>query len=410
MFKTQSLKVQFIGLCIIASMHYWSFMNFAGTAITNYSTVILCFITILFYLINRRKVNDHEGFVRIVKWALFTIFFSIFISYLEWGQSIPLSIVACIRLSFGLFVYLLLQKWGFSAQSLIKLITKISIIWVFLELIQQFTYPSFWFSGRYLMNESLEERFGIWRFYIWGVDFVMISFSYWFGLLINGDEYNSIAKSKRQILIYSIILLLGLLCYGSRKHIFATLLIVAYSILKSRNSKKKFLYITIGILFFAFLYTEFYQALMELNESASVAQGEGEDWVRYIAANYFLFEASDSSLYPICGMGVAASSGALRDYIDQLAELRLYQSDVGIIGYYSMFGILGVSAIIWYIVKFLSNWKYIDDWFKYFFIMKMILIIFDFWAMWGVGMFAWAMFLYLLERNIHKNKIIAKRA
>ena len=109
-------------------------------------------------------------------------------------------------------------------------------------------------------------------------------------------------------------------------------------------------------------------------------------------------------------MGLAASSGALRDYIDQLAELRLYQSDVGIIGYYSMFGILGVSAIIWYIVKFVSNWRYINDWFKYFFIMKILLIIFDFWAMWGVGMFAWAMFLYLLERNIHKNKMIAKRA
>ena len=86
----------------------------------------------------------------------------------------------------------------------------------------------------------------------------------------------------------------------------------------------------------------------------------------------------------------------------------MYQADVGIIGYYSKFGLLGVSAIVWYIYIFLRNWKFIDKWFKYFFIMKMFLIIFDFWAIWSVGMMAYAVFLYMLDQNIKKNKAILK--
>ena len=40
--------------------------------------------------------------------------------------------------------------------------------------------------------------------------------------------------------------------------------------------------------------------------------------------------------------------------------------------------------------------------------MKMFLIIFDFWAIWSVGMMAYAVFLYMLDQNIKKNKAILK--
>lgn len=92
-----------------------------------------------------------------------------------------------------------------------------------------------------------------------------------------------------------------------------------------------------------------------------------------------------------------------------MATLRIYQADVGIIGYFSKFGLLGTSAIIWYIVEFVKRRNYIDSWLIGFFVMKMVLVIFDFWAIWDVGMAAYALFLYILHRNINKNMIQQKK-
>lgn len=63
--------------------------------------------------------------------------------------------------------------------------------------------------------------------------------------------------------------------------------------------------------------------------------------------------------------------------------LKFYRADIGIFGYYSLFGIIGTLPFIFYIWKFLKNWNYIDLWFKLFFIMKLILIVFDFWGNWN---------------------------
>lgn len=37
--------------------------------------------------------------------------------------------------------------------------------------------------------------------------------------------------------------------------------------------------------------------------------------------------------------------------------------------------------------------------------MKLILIVFDFWGNWNVGMMAYVIFLYMLELNIQKIKV-----
>lgn len=41
--------------------------------------------------------------------------------------------------------------------------------------------------------------------------------------------------------------------------------------------------------------------------------------------------------------------------------------------------------------------------------MKMVLVIFDFWAIWDVGMEAYALFIYILHCNINKNMILQKK-
>lgn len=62
------------------------------------------------------------------------------------------------------------------------------------------------------------------------------------------------------------------------------------------------------------------------------------------------------------GMGLETDGSRLKRFLESLATLRIYQADVGIIGYFSKFGLLGTSAIIWYIVEFVKRRNYIDSW------------------------------------------------
>lgn len=394
----RNLQYLYILFGVVVAINFWSYIEESVAIFANRASIILFLLSSIFLFTGNKKNHSEDEFHSMVIWTIFTIFLSTLPAYLNFGQSFYISIRSCMSLSYGLLFYFLFKKWDFPETKLIKIITTVCIIWVALEIGQQFTYPQILFSSTLSKLGFVSERMGLYRVYIWGVDFVMIIYSLYLG------KINSKNRTQKDILLF-LIMFIGLLCYCSRKHIFSCLLVFVFSVLNVKGSKK-ILYSLIVLAVLAFLYNNFYSSFLEMSEAAQENQGEGEDFVRFISAQYFLFEYSPSSLYPLWGGGIPGGEGPLYDLMNNLADMRIYQADVGIIGYYSMVGLLGVFPIILYIYKFFKNWKYIDDWFKYFFIMKLLLIIFDFWAVWGVGMFAYAVFLYLLEKNIQKNKAL----
>lgn len=387
---------------ILISIDFWSFLYWPN--ITFFSAFLfVVYIGFLCITIKNYKDNFLD---RTVKWTIITVLLSIIPAMVDYGQDFYHTFRQCLNLIYGLFLYFVLKRTNFAVKSIFNIITIICIIWVFIEISQQFTYPSFWFSGRYLLFDDIEERMGLWRFYIWGVDFVMIAYAYWLSSI-------SIEKGMRKAksILLMLIFLIGLLCYCSRKHIYTVLFIlIIYGL--SRKGKQKYIALSILFLFFVILIVNFYSDWHDMNAEKDVSQGEGEDFIRVLEAVYFITDFSDSPLYPIFGAGMEVEGSKLYKTIDYLSNMLgdmkgYYQADVGIIGYYSKFGLLGVSAILFYIGYFIKNWKYIDEWLKYFFIMKIILILFDFWAIWDVGIMAYSIFLYILDCNIRKNKSIA---
>ena len=401
MYKPQlqsSVKILLI-VSILVSIDFWSFLYWPNNLL--YSA-LLFFVYLCFLCITIKTYEDN--FIdKTVKWTIITVLLSIIPAMADYGQDFYHTFRQCLGLIYGLFLYFVLKRTKFPVKSIISIITVISSIWVFLEISQQFTYPSFLFSGRYLIFDGLEERMGLWRFYIWGVDFVMIAYAYW----ISNISIEKGGKRVKSILLMAFFLI-GLLCYCSRKHIYTVLSILLLFGL-SRKGKQKYIIITVTFLFLVVLLSNFYVDWQNLNTEADISQGEGENFIRILAAKYFINDFSESPLYPIFGAGMEVEGSKLYTTIHYLANMFGYmkgyfQADVGIIGYYSKFGLLGVSAIIMYVGYFIKNWKYIDAWLKYFFIMKMFLIVFDFWAIWDVGMMAYSIFLYILDCNIRKNK------
>ena len=387
---------------IIFAINFWSSISIGLSPYTSNLPVLVLFIYIIIVISSKNHSNYYISEMQsIMKWTIITIYISILAAFIEYRQELQTTFVACTRLSYGLFIYYILKKWNTSEKTLISILTPICIIWVFIEIGQQFTYPNYWFAGR---NEEwgIENRMGLWRFYIWGVDFVMMIMCYWAANIAVNNKF-----SLKSLLI-ALILIIGLLCYCSRKHIYCVFVAIGYIFINMKGKYKNLIRFIL-ICLVSYIFISYYDSYKEMSDASNELQGEGEDFIRLLEAKYFLFDHSDSFLYPIWGSGIHGGESLLSKKIQDLTELYgFYQADVGLIGYYSQFGLLGVSAIIAYIYKFIKNWKYIDLWLKCFFIMKIMLIIFDFWGMWAVGMMAYAIFLHITDLNIYKNKLAAR--
>ncbi len=356
--------------------------------------------SVIFFLVVINKNDIKSGTMQSTAiWTLVAASLSYIPAIIDWNASSASFLYNYIATYYGLAFYFLLSIWKVAPKDIIRILVFFCLIWVIIEIGQQFTYPTYWFLGRNNGNGSIENRMGLWRFYIWGIDFVMLLASYYIGRLVSKN------KLHRKDIIFTIAFSIGILCYCSRKHIICLIIAYIYAVLEAKSKHKWTIRIAF-ILLFIVLFFSFYYDFSMMNAEQSEGQGKGEEWVRFLSGKFYLTKFSDSPLYPFFGTGW----GSLTLYfkINTIeSNFGLFRSDIGILGYYSSVGAVGVSAIIMYIYKFISNWKYIDLGYRLFFIMKIFMIIFDFWMMWAIGIIAFGTFLYLLDQNIKKNKIIS---
>lgn len=394
------LLITLVIVGILLSTDFYSYIYYFPRRTYHLLLGIIYIVTIFHY-----KKKYHDTFLDYtVMFTVLSIFLSIIPAVVDYNQDYLPTLMVCFCWNYCLLLYFIFKRSNISTKNLVIVVSTFSVLWVFLELFQQFTYPDFLFSQRFKIVGFVQERMGLWRFYILGVDFVMLAFAYWLGETDNKKRQNYYSY------LFSAVFLVGLLCYGSRKHIYTILFTLSlFAFWTVKGGRNRVVKIVLVVCFLLFLYINFYGQWVDLNESAALSQGEGEDFIRYMSAKYYLFDFSDSNLYPIFGAGLPVDGSSLESKLSLAHnmfgdKIGFWQADIGILGYYSMFGALGVSAIVMYICFFIYNWKYIDTWLKIFFIMKMILIVFDFWAMWNSGMTVYAIFLYLLDKNVRQNK------
>ena len=407
MAKTQNtlLITIAITLTLIVSTDFWSYLPFQESSIKGFFNVPLLFFFIIIVLTKRSTLKDRSVWDKIVLWVIISYFLSSIPAYFDFGQSLLSSFWACLKASSVYLMYYVLRITKYPQEKLVKIVLGFSIVWVFLELFQQLTYPSFWFSGRYLRQSFIEERMGMMRFYLFGIDFVLIAFSFYLGL-VTGKH--SLIKSSRNSLtlkyVFLFILTIGIFCYLSRKHMAVAVLAFMMSVLNT-SGRKKWIFVSVlgivGLVGFYLFWTQF----SDMNAEMMDQQSRGEDFIRILAANYYLTDFSQSTLYPILGSGMRVADSGLDKAVEYAQEvLHFYQADCGIIGYYSRYGLFGVSAILTFIVFFIKKWNKIESWLRYFFVMRIFLIFFDFWGMWVPGNAAFAVFLYFVHNSTTCNE------
>lgn len=345
--------------------------------------------------------NNKYPRTKIVKFGYLLMFWqllSMLGAYIVRGQGIIDSfITTCYALIYLMIPLMYIMK--IDEKFLLKMCLVIGVWFAFTELIQQFTYPVYWFAARGETEEhNIEIRNGVYRFSVGGTGFGLITLFYAL------QKY--LEKGKFKYLLLLIVGMVGIYLTCTRQVMAAA----AGCILVGLYLKKKLkLRALIGIAIVGIIVYQnidrFFGGYIEMTE------GLDENYIRFIAYRYYGLEYNEGNILAfLIGNGVPRlerSSYGNEIYVLQ-EDLGLIRADIGLVGEYSFHGILYVITILyifWYIFK---NRKYIDLYLQlymlYSFVTSIMLLPFRC----SLGTYSTCIVLYLIDRSMTRNKKIVQ--
>jgi hypothetical protein len=311
-------------------------------------------------------------------------------AWLFYGQAVGISILSQRFMYFFLF-YFLLHHLKIPPKEIIRLILALGLIYSFLYLLQTFLYPT------PITTSDMWKARGTIRIFMPGSAYLILAYLYAFTQFLNTFRIR-----------YMLLCFLGLVIFillGTRQ-VLATmaLLTIIATLLSKRITSKAIgaVLITASIIPAFFLFKDVFTALFEVTQKQMV---NVEQNVRVRAALFFLYEFFPNKLAYIIGNGVPSAHSTLGLKIDEYKEaFGFFQSDIGLIGDYTKFGILFVVAELTIMFRILFMKLHPNLMFIKLFTIGMFLTLFT-----GKGAFGAAdnivficLFLYLID--VYKDK------
>lgn len=378
--------------CDFLSLRAFVDSNLLGLARQGIIIIVLCYcIPILF---NKKSFFRKEYILLYLSLVSCAISSSIL-----YGQSYLDSIKVSLPYFFGWSFYLLALRFKLGTNTIFKVLLLYSIFYTLIEMVQQLTYPIYWFCGRIEAEGeiSLENRMGLWRFTLDGLNICILCFTLIFHRVIS----NKGMRIKNIILL--LFVFIGIVFSVARKDIYACMLAMGVGIFFTKGRygvlSKFFLAIIVAsIVVLSFNY------MTDLNEQA-VAELDNEDFVRFVAMKFFFFDMNSSPIYYLFGAGVPNHESELGKTIEYLSEVFGYfQTDVGVVGYMSKVGLFGLLPYFMIAYKILRNWRFVDVGLLLYLFVLIMIGFFDFWGNRMQNIAAFSIFLYLVEMSIRDKR------
>lgn len=393
-------------IVFIHSLRYFDYVNLNPTYY-GWISNILSLLLIVFYCLFGRKQT--LAYSRMFILGLIIVPMLSFIPcYLEHGQNPLISLRAYLS-TFLVLVYFVLHAAKIKESNLVRVITIIAIARTLILLIQQFTYPSYLFSYRpegydvYGRLQEIEIRSGIYRYYIEDTYLAMFLVFYYLQKLVH--QFNPI------YLTFFFIGLFGVYLDQSRQFMISTLIAIVVPFLFVRNTRGKWLiisvFIVLGILGINYGY-RFFSDLIQM----TIDDLSDDTNIRLTSYATFLLEYWGGPLSVIFGNGPAGGGSAYGLEIqDMMESLRLYRADVGIVGALNVYGICSVLFLLYFYIAFVfRNWKELALHLKMYYIASLVNIPLVTIYTQNVNWFVFfAMMLYLSDLSIAKCKYVKSR-
>ncbi|MFZ4456096.1 MAG: hypothetical protein ACOYOT_07745 [Bacteroidales bacterium] len=333
-FRNRKITYYTAGL-IFLMVTYTSFFEYVPTILMFQRLQIALTPVLLFFVLNnlRKKGNN---FIFPIKIILISFLLSLVSSYYFWGQSILDNIKAVApSLSFLIFFYLIKSKLRPSLVESILLL--FGFLYVLLFLVQTFVGGSVALFGYW--NELTEVR-GVIRIVFPGEGFLFFALFYFL------NKTGNVFKLKDIIILG--IFVATMIMQATRIYIFAFILIALFHLLK----KSKLIYRIIAIascigLYYMYSYST-NPIIVGIRESNQEDSKLKDDYIRVQAADYFLFHLQPNPIASLLGNGAPFATSEYGKKIESLKDNEMYFiDDLGIIGGYTLFGILFVVGYIY---------------------------------------------------------------
>lgn len=319
----------------------------------SFGSTILMLLVFIGNTIYEGRRGFKQNFNFEISLFLFATVLSMFGAKWGHGQGLLLSMWITQGMYFYLF-YFLLHAFKVKPEELERLIIIMAIIYLVLFVAQYVLYP------RQLFNSRVQEARGTIRIFVPGGIFAYLIF---FNFLIKFFQSYSL-KYGIFCFIYMIIPVLQ----GTRSSILSLMLAVLLVIIVSKQVKSKIgvlFLMGIGAVLIFFIFQDIFVNLMEVSQEQSAQEG---DDIRVKSARFFLTDFYPNKINYIIGNGVGhmMSPYGLK-IMYYKATFGFYQSDIGIVGVYTMYGVLVVLGIFLSIRKILlidveTKYNYIKFW------------------------------------------------
>lgn len=333
--KNKTLKIIYVFLVAVISLHFWSFKLIDDLTYQVLEAIVLFSFFLILAASSKVLMSNGPMFRNYVYLFMLIPLISIAGAYYYHGQPLQLSLLVLRGSLFWLF-YFVLHLLDISARQIVRVMLLIGLVWIFLTVVEQFTYPVYYFYSRDDENAQLA-RADIYRFMISGRQFGLFVLLFFF--------YRYLVTSKVHNLVFVAFGLAGFYFYGTRQFAGAAVICMCASVfLVKGNAKWRFVLLMLGLSAIIYTYRE---PLLEKFVQLTSDQLETDDNVRLLAGKFFLNEYWPGWGAKLIGNGPPHfESDYGREMFGINTFLHYYRSDVGIIGAYNQFGIFYVLNII----------------------------------------------------------------
>lgn len=339
--KIEMVKRLIILFIILTSLEFFSFafLSKGLTQMAGIAGIALILVVIILQLV----YDKGDGFRMNFKWGvgliLLSVLTSMLMAYSAHNQNIQTTLIAQRFMYFYLFYYAL-HMLRIPDYELERTIIYLSIIYIFFYWIQYIVYPVRIFDVR-----IVEDR-GTIRIFQAGLSYMILAYFY---ILNKSFDRSSPIRVTMLLMFFSVIVLMG-----TRQILFSIMLLTMINILLSNRVKSKLLVILIALLAVipvALMFQDILSSIINLSREQTVGF---EKNIRILSGTFFLTDFFPNRIAYFTGNGVDSMNSSYGMMIQMYKDVfGFYQSDVGIIGDYSKFGIFfiaGVFAIIYRIL------------------------------------------------------------
>lgn len=271
----------------------------------------------------------------------FALILSMFGAYLFHEQ--PFGITAIVqRYMYYFLFYFFLHQIKPDPNFLLRLFIYFGIIYASIYLLQFLIYPV-----GLVQSKAFYDR-GTLRIFFPGSNFLFITF------FLSITQY---FLTKNNFYLFLILLaFIVFILLGTRQVLFTVIFISIMYILLSNKVKNKIAVsslVLLSAIAFFFIFQDIFLSMFEVSKKQ---QSNIEGDVRYKAISYFLFDFFPTRMSYLSGNGIASTNSAYGVIITNLKLFRgFYQSDIGLIGDFSKFGVFFIIAQFSIMIRIISG-------------------------------------------------------